>query len=105
MALEKENEASLFSRRQQEVLGCWSGCQFPYKGLAGQWGRLRKGRKDFCFDIFLILEQKAGPVGDWILVPRLLHEKDTHTSQEQASERVICLGGDLLSTCSGKGIN
>lgn len=52
MALEKENEASLFSRRQQEVLGCWSGCQFPYKGLAGQWGRLRKGRKDFCFDIF-----------------------------------------------------
>ena len=53
----------------------------------------RKGRLDFCFDICFILEQTAGPVGDWILVPRPLHEKDTHTSQEQASERVVCLGG------------
>lgn len=34
-----------------------------------------------------------GQARDWILVPRLVHEKDTHTSWKKAREQVICLGG------------
>ena len=58
---------------------------------------------DFCFDVCFILEQKVDLVGDWILVPRLLHEKDTHTSWKKTGEWVICLGGSWLSTWPGKG--
>lgn len=56
-------------------------------------GRPRKGGLYFYFYVHFILEQKAGLVGHWILVPRLLHKKDTHTSRKKASEQVICLGG------------
>ena len=47
--LEKESEASLFSRRQRGILGCWSKCQFPYKGLAVQWGKAKERQARFLF--------------------------------------------------------
>lgn len=56
-------------------------------------GRPRKDRLDFCFDVCFILEQKVDPVRDWILVPRLLHKKDTHTSWKKTGKWVIRLGG------------
>lgn len=49
MDLEKESEASLFSRRQRGILGCWSKCQFPYKGLAVQWGKAKERQARFLF--------------------------------------------------------
>lgn len=59
-------------------------------------GRSRKDRLDFCFDVCFILEQKVDPVRDWILIPRLLHKKDTHTSWKKTGKWVIRLGGELI---------
>ena len=61
MALEKESDASLFSRRQRGILGCWSKCQFPYKGLAVQWGKVKERQARFLFWCLFYSGTESGP--------------------------------------------
>lgn len=72
---------SLLENRQILIFLSGSGCAMR---------NVKDRQACFNFYVYFTLEQKAGP---WILVPCLLHKKDTHASQAEVSQRVICLGG------------
>lgn len=90
-AREKDNEACLPTEDSKIALVVANAVFLIHRVV--RWGRPRKGKLYFYFYVHLVLEQKAGQTGDRILVPRLVHEKDTHTSWKKACEQVICLGG------------
>ena len=58
-----------------------------------QWGEAKEGKRIFIFMFTVLGEWKVGQAGDGIFVPRLVHEKDTHTSWKKVCEQVIYLGG------------
>lgn len=53
----------------------------------------KEGQIHFYCYVHCMWKWKADEAGDGILVPCLVHEKDTHTSWKKACEQVIYLGG------------